>query len=148
MPIQFLGHKEYVYQACVSAYFTVASDTSTALNHRNKSAWSIQVEKNAEISRTDLILHRMGNDTRVLHEFKQVPFTPKDKQEHYGDSQHKQLTKNMKEALVQLETRQYCTLMKDHVTKLHKYGLAFLGPYCVVVGCSFEQKQGGAWIHM
>jgi hypothetical protein len=47
---------------------------------------------------------------------------------------------------VQLETRQYRASMKDHVTKLHEYGLAFLGPYCAVVGHSLERKQGGAWV--
>jgi hypothetical protein len=39
----------------------------------------------------------------------------------------------------------YCSSMKDHVTKLHEYGLAFLGPYCAVVGRLLERKQGGAW---
>jgi hypothetical protein len=38
MPIQFLGRTEYVYQAYVAAYFTAASDASTALDRRNKSA--------------------------------------------------------------------------------------------------------------
>ena len=39
MPIQFLGHREWVYQAYVCAYFTAAGDASTALECRNRSAW-------------------------------------------------------------------------------------------------------------
>ena len=35
--------------------------------------------------------------------------------------------------------------MKDHVTKLHEYGLAFLGPYCAVVGRSLE--SGSKEVH-
>ena len=38
--------------------------------------------------------------------------------------------------------------MKDHITKLCDYGQAFLGLYCVVVGCSLKWKQGGAWMFM
>jgi hypothetical protein len=37
--------------------------------------------------------------------------------------------------------------MKDHITKLHEYGLAFLGPYfAVTIGRSLERKQGGGWV--
>ena len=52
------------------------------------------------------------------------------------------------EALVQLETRQYHASMRDHVMKLHEYGLAFLGPYCTIVGRSLERKQGGGSVIM
>ena len=55
------------------------------------------------------------------------------------------LMKTAEEAQVQFEMRQYRALMRDHITKLHEYGMAFLGPYCVIVGCSLERKQGSAW---
>ena len=84
VPTHFFGHKECVYQAYVSAYFTSAGDASTASDHRNKSAWDVRV--------------------------------------------------------------QYRASMKDHVTKLHEYGLAFLGPYCAIVGRSLERQQGGSWV--
>lgn len=80
----------------------------------------------------DLILQRMGDNTGVLHEHKRVPFKSRDKKEGYSASQCKRLTKRAEDALVKLETRQYRASMKDHVTKLHEYGLAFLGPYCAV----------------
>jgi len=146
MPIQFLGRREGVYRAYVSTYFTAACDTSTALDHGNKSAWDVRVEQFGGIGHMDLIFQRMGDDTGVLHEHKREPLKPRDKQEGYSDSQRKRLTKKAEEALVQLETRQYHASMKDHVTKLHEYGLAFLGPYCAVVGRSLERKQGGAWV--
>ena len=145
MPIQFLGRKEAVYQAYVSAYFTAACDASTALDRRNKSAWDIRVEEYGGIGCMDLILQRIGDDTGVLHEHNRVPLKDQDKKGGYGDSQRQRLTKKAEEALVQLETRQYRASMKDHVTKLHEYGLAFLGPYCAVVGRSLERKQEGPW---
>lgn len=36
--------------------------------------------------------------------------------------------------------------MRDHVTKLREYGLAFLGPYCAILERSLERKQGGVWL--
>lgn len=73
--VQFLGYKEFVYQAYVSPFFTAASDVPTALERRNKSAWEVRVEKCPGIGRLDLILQRMGG---VLHEHKWEPFTPQD----------------------------------------------------------------------
>ena len=90
----------------------------------------------------------MGDETGVLHEHKQEVFMPQDKREGYGDSQRTRLTKKAEEALVQLESRQYRASMKDHVTKLREYGLAFPGPSCAVIGRSLERKQGGAWVIM
>jgi hypothetical protein len=146
MPIQFLGRKDCVYQAYVSAYFTAAADASSDLDPRNTSAWDVRIEEYGGIGRMDLILQRMGDGTGVIHEHKLVPFTPRDKKQGYSGSQCKRLTKEAEEALVQLETREYRASMKDHVTKLHEYGLAFLGPYCAVVGRSLERKQGGGWV--
>jgi hypothetical protein len=68
MPIQFLGRKEFVYQAYVCAFFTAASNASTALERRNKSAWEVRVEECARVDRLDLILQRIDDDTGVLHE--------------------------------------------------------------------------------
>jgi hypothetical protein len=146
MPNQFLGCKEYVYQAYVSAYFTAAADASSTLDRRNKTPWYVQIEECGGNGRMDLILQRMGDNTGVIHEHKREPFLPRDKTEGYGASQSQRLTKKAEEALVQLETKQYRASMKDHVTKLHEYGLAFLGPYCAVVGRSLERKQGGRWV--
>ena len=53
---------------------------------------------------------------------------------------------NGSQALRQLETRQYRASMKDHVTKLYEYGLAFLGKYCAVVGRSLQRERGGVWV--
>jgi hypothetical protein len=145
MPNQFLGRKEYVYQAYVSAYFTAASDASTALDRRNTLAWDVRVEEYGGIGRMDLILQRMGDNTGVIHEHKREPFKQQDREEGYSASQRNRLTRKAEEALAQLETRQYRASMKDHVTKIHEYGLAFLGPYCAVVGRSLERRQGG-WV--
>ena len=88
----------------------------------------------------------MGDDTRVLHENKRERFTPQDKGEGDSNSQRKKVTEKAEEALVQLKTRQYCASMKDHIMKLPEHHLAFLGPYCAVVECSLEWKQGGTWV--
>ena len=105
MPIEFLGRKEFVYQAYVCAFFTAAGDASTAPERRNMSTWEVQVEKCAGIGCLDLILQRMGDDTEVIHKYKREPFTLQDKREGYSDSQRQRLTKKAEEALVQLETR-------------------------------------------
>jgi hypothetical protein len=42
LPAQFLGGREYVYQAYVCAFFTVASEAANDL--RYKPAWEVQVE--------------------------------------------------------------------------------------------------------
>jgi hypothetical protein len=146
MSIAFLGHKEFVYQAYVCAFFAAASDASTALEPGFERAWDVRIEQCTGVGRLDLVLQRMGDDTGILHEHKREPFTPQDKKEGYSDLQCKRLTKKAEEALVQLETRQYRASMRDHVTKLHEYGLAFLGPYCAIVGRSLERKQGGGWV--
>ena len=36
--------------------------------------------------------------------------------------------------------------MLPTVTELREYGIAFLGPYCVVTGRLLEQKPGEGWI--
>ena len=146
MPIQFLGNRECVYQAYVCAYFTAAAEASASLDRRNLTRWDVRVEEYGGIGRMDLILQRMGDNTGVIHEHKWEPIKPQDKKEGYSDSQRELLTKKAEEALVQLETRQYRASMEDHVMKLHEYGLAFLGPYCAVVGRSLERKPGGAWV--
>ena len=63
----FLGHKEFVYQAYVCAFFTAASDTSTALKPGFKRAWEVRIEQCAGVGRLDLVLQRMGDDTGILH---------------------------------------------------------------------------------
>lgn len=144
MPSQFLGGKEFVYQAYVCAYFTATSEAANTLKH--KPTWDVQVEQCAEIGRLDLILQRMGDDTGVLQEHKRMKLSKKDKKEGYGDSQRKGLTKMAAKALTQLETKGYRALMRGHVMKLREYGLAFLGPYCAIVGRSLERERGGPWV--
>ena len=144
MPKQFLGSREYVYQAYVCAFFTAAS--AAAREPSNLVEWEVQVEQCAGIGRLDLILQRLGVETGVLHEYKREMLSDKDKKEGYGDAQKKRLTKMAEEALAQLETRGYRALMRDHVTNLREYGFAFLGPYCAVVGRSLKREPGGQWM--
>ena len=44
-----------------------------------------------------------------------------------------------------IETSRYRTVVKDHVTELREFGLAFLGPYCAVVGRLLERDRGDNW---
>jgi hypothetical protein len=73
--------------------------------------------------RLDLILQWMEDDTEVIHKWEKRTKAD-DKKHGYGDSQSKRLAKMVAEGLQQLEKKQ-----RDHVTKLHKYGL---GPYCTI----------------
>ena len=144
LPAQFLGGREYVYQAYVCAFFTVASEAANDL--RYKPAWEVQVERCAGIGRLDLILQRMEDDTGVIQEHKRLKLTKKDKKDGYGDSQSKRLTKMAAKGLQQLETKQYRASMRDHVTNLHEYSLGFLGPYCAIAGRSLKREPGGQWV--
>ena len=144
MPAQFLGGKEYVYQAYICAFFIAASEAANDL--RYDPAWEVQVERCAGIGRLDLILQRMKDDTGVIHEHKRLKLTKKDKEDGYGDSQSKRLTKMVAKGLRQLETKQYRASMRDHVTDLHEYSLGFLGPYCAIVGHSLKREPGGQWV--
>ena len=69
----------------------------------------------------------------------------KDKAEGYGESQCRRLTKIAEKALKQIETKRYRTVIKDQVTELREFGLAFLGPYCAVVGHLLGRDRGGKW---
>jgi len=144
MPAQFLGGREYVYQAYVCAFFTAASEAASDL--RYEPAWEVHVERCAGIGRLDLILQRMEDDTGVIHEHKRLKLTKKDKKDGYGDSQSKRLTKMAAKGLRQLETKQYRASMRDHVTDLHEYSLGFLGPYCAIAGRSLKREPGGQWV--
>ena len=88
----------------------------------------------------------MEDDTGVIQEHKREKLTKKDKKDGYGDSQSKRLTKMAAEGLQQLETKQYRSSMRDHVTKLHEYSLGFLGPYYAIVGRLLKREPGGQWV--
>jgi len=141
MPAEFLGGKEFVYQAYVCAFFTAASEAANDL--RYNAAWEVQV---GGIGRLDLILQRMRDTTGVIQEHKRVRLTKKDKKEGYGKSQSERLTNMAEKAMEQLEMKQYRASMRPHVTKIHEYGLAFLGPYCAILGRSLERKPGEQWV--
>lgn len=149
VPSEFLGSKENVYQAYVSAYLTSAGEESVASEHgppEDHTAWDIKVEYPGGAGRMDLILQRTGDETGVIQEFKRIRFLKRDREAGYGDSQRNRLTTKAEEALRQLETRHYRAAMKDHVKKVHEYGVAFLGPFCAIVGRSLERKQDGGWV--
>jgi hypothetical protein len=139
MPSQFIGSKEFVYQAYVCAFFTAAGEAATSKDMD----WELTVERCAGIGRLDIILQRMGDKAAVLQEHKRELLSAKDRN---GDSQSKRLTKMAEDALLQLETRQYRAAMKDHVTELREYGLGFLGPFCAVAGRFLKRRPGGQWI--
>jgi hypothetical protein len=66
----------------------------------------------------------------------------KDKESGYGESQHKRLTEEGERGLAQIEAKGYRGRLPDQVTKLRKFGIAFRGPYCTVVGRSLKRKAG------
>jgi hypothetical protein len=65
MPTQFLGRKEYVYQAYVCAYITCASQVTS-----NQGVGVVDVEHCAGIGRLDLILYR--GDEAAIQEHKRI----------------------------------------------------------------------------
>jgi hypothetical protein len=140
MPGQFFGSKEVVYQAYVCAFFTAAAEATQASPN-----WEVEVDRYSGVGCLDLIIQQMGGNHAIIQEHKHIKFSKKDKTEGYGESQRKQLTKIAEKALTQIETKHYCTMIRDHVTELCKLGLAFLGPYCAVEGHLLRRDHGGQW---
>ena len=61
MPGRFLGSKEDVYQAYLSAYLVAAAE-AMAVNPK----WEVEVERYAGVGRLDLIAHRVGGKRAVI----------------------------------------------------------------------------------
>lgn len=138
MPTQFLGSKECVYQAYVSAFLTVASQLASP----DQGFWEVKVECNG-IGRLDLIFSR--NDKAAIQEHKRVVLSAQDKKSGYGDSQRKRLTRAAEKGLRQIEVKGYRARLPDTVTELREFGIAFLGPYCAIESHSLKRKPGGQW---
>jgi hypothetical protein len=147
LPKEFLGSRENVYQSYVSGFMTAAAEAAAAADLSNRATWDIRVEANAGIGRLDLVLQRAGDNTGVIHEHKRIKQTETDKKKKgYGSSQRTRLTRKTNEAMNQLNTRAYRAAMKNHVTQLREYGIAFLGRYCAIEGRLLERSQGGPWV--
>jgi hypothetical protein len=140
MPGQFLSNKEVVYQAYVCAFFTAASQALQVI-----SRWEIEVECRAGSGCLDLIIQHMANRHGSIQEYKRVWPSAKEKGGGYGDSQRTRLTKAASKAIVELDARSYRGRIRDHVTELREYGVAFLGPYCAVEARLIKRKPGGQW---
>jgi len=139
MPTQFLGSKEYVYQAYVCAFLTVASRLASP----NRGRWDVDVEECAGSGRLDLIFSR--NNEAAIQEHKRVSLSQKDKSTGYDDSKRVRLTTAAEKGLMQIEIKGYRARLPDKVTQLCEFGIAFLGPYCAIVGHVLERKAGGQW---
>jgi len=137
MPAQFLGNREEVYQAYVSAFLTA---TAQAMSVMPK--W----ERCSGLGRLDLVIQRPTEKYGAIQEYKRIKLTKKDKRDGYGDSQGRRLTKHADDVLKQIETRLYRARMLPTVTELREYGIAFLGPYCAITGRLLERKRGEGWI--
>ena len=136
MPTQFLGCKEYVYQAWVSGFFAIASQSASP-------TWVVDVEHCSGTGRLDLRL--LSDDEAVIHEYKRIKLTKKEKQSGYTHSQRKRLTKAAEKGMEQIEIKGHRARLPYQVIKLREFGIAFLGPYCGIVGRSLEREPGGEW---
>jgi len=101
------------------------------------------VEHCSGIGQLDLRL--VSDHEAVIQEYKRIKLTKKDKDSGYGGSQRKRLTKAAEKGLGQIEIKGYRTQLPDQVTKLREFGIAFLGPYCAIVGHSLKREPGGEW---
>jgi len=139
MPAPFLGGKEYMYQAYMCSFFTVASQVASP----NLGLWDVKVEECAGIGRLHLIVS--SKDEAVIQEHKCVWLSPKDKETGYGDSPRERLTKAAERGLAQIGIKGYRARLPGQVTRLREFGIAFLGPYCAIAGCSLERERGKQW---
>jgi len=138
MPAPFLGSKECVYQAFVCGFFTVASQLAT-----NEGEWTLAAEGSSGIGRFDFRMHRIPD--AIIHEYKWLKMSKRDKRNSYDDTKCRRLTKEAENALQQIDSKGYRAQLPNEVTRLREYGIAFLGPYCAIVGHSFERVPGGQW---
>ncbi|KIM76794.1 hypothetical protein PILCRDRAFT_637453 [Piloderma croceum F 1598] len=141
MPAQFLGDREVVYQMYVFTFFT---STAQAMSVTQK--WEVEAERYSRLGRLGLVIQRPMDKCGAIQEYKRIKLTKKDKTDGYGDSQGRRLTKHADDALRQVKTRLYRARTLPHATKLRKYGIAFLGPYCAVTGRLLERKPGEGWV--
>ncbi|KAI9509991.1 hypothetical protein F5148DRAFT_1374784 [Russula earlei] len=141
MPTQFLGSKEYLYQAYVASFFTVGSTLRSSSS--DLGLWSVKVEECAGMGRLDLMFSRQNE--AVIQEHKRIRLSAKYKKSGYGDSQRERLSKAAENALEQIKAKGYRARLPDHVTKLREYGIAFLGPYCAIVSDALKREPGGQW---
>ena len=87
----------------------------------------------------------MRGSNATIEKHKRIDFSERDKTESYSSSRCRPLTNTAEKALKQIETSRYRTVIKDHVTELREFGLAFLAPYCAVVGRLLERDCGDNW---
>jgi len=138
MPNQFLGSKGCMYQAFVCGFFTVASQLAT-----NDGEWTLTVEGSSGIGRFDFCLHRITE--AIIHEYKQIKMSKRDKRSGYDESKCRRLTKEAENGLQQIHNKGYHAKLPNEVTRLREYSIAFLGPYCAIIGHSLERVPGGQW---
>jgi hypothetical protein len=141
LPIRFLGNNGVVYQAFVYAFLTAAAQAISVTPR-----WEVDMEHYSGFGCLDLIIQRPSGIYGAIQEYKRIKILKKDKMDGYGDSQCQRLTKVANEALKQVETRLYRARMPPNVTKLRECGVAFLGPFCAVVGCLLERNPGDNWV--
>ena len=140
VPGQFFGSKEVVYQAYVYAFFTAAAE---AMDITPK--WEVEVECFAGSGRLDLIAQHARDKHASIQKYKRLTYIKKEKGKGYGESQRIRLTRKAEKALTQIEDRRYRSSIRTHVLELREYGIAFLGPYCGIVGRLLSREPGKEW---
>lgn len=140
IPSQLFGSKEIVYLAYVCAFLTAAAEAMV-----DDTRWEVEVECFGGVGHLDLVTQREKGEYAVIQEHRRIELLEQDKQRLYGESQCKRLTRMANEALEQIQNRRHRNLIRNHVTELREFGIAFLGPYCAVVGNVLTRKCGGEW---
>jgi hypothetical protein len=138
---QIFGTREVVYLAYVREFFAAAAKAAHIMPE-----WEIEVEPYARAGDLDLIMQHVGDKHAVIHEYKQVKPWKKDNKERYGQSTCRQITQHARDALIQINTKRYRSAIRDDVTELREFGIAFLGQYCAVEGRLLRRERGGAWV--
>ena len=96
MSSAFLGSREYVYQAFVCGFFTVAGQF--AASSFDLEEWVLDVEGYSGISRFDCSMHR--NSEACIHEYTRIKMSKQDQMSGpYSDLQRERLTKEAQNGL-------------------------------------------------
>ena len=137
-------HKEKVYQALCFALFFALFDTSDR-------RYEVKMEQDHGHGRTDITAHPRipGCVLSLVFEIKRVATHSssggKKRKLKSIDRLKKELSRATDDALRQIEELRYRARAPPDVRKIHEYGLAFAGKFCVAAVRTLQREVDGDW---
>jgi len=140
-------HKEKVYQALSFMLIYLLFDTADR-------RYDVKMEQDDSFGRTDITAHPRMPDCLVslVFKIKRVATHGKicgKRTLKSADCLRTELKCAVDDALQQIQLRQYRARAPLHTRKIHEYGLAFAGKFCVVAVRTFQREiDAGDWVEL